>query len=57
MEITPFELAQRFIGVKEVPGTTDNPQILAMLKLDGEWPEHDEVPWCSAFVNYIWFQL
>lgn len=53
MKITAFDLAQRFVGVREVPGTTDNPQILAMLKLDGEWPEHDEVPWCSAFVNYI----
>lgn len=53
MNITAFDLAQRFIGIKEVPGTGDNPAILAMLKLDGDWPEHDEVPWCSAFVNYV----
>jgi uncharacterized protein (TIGR02594 family) len=26
---------------------------MAMLKLDNEWPEADEVPWCSAFANYI----
>jgi uncharacterized protein (TIGR02594 family) len=50
---SPFELAQRFIGVKEIPGTKHNPQVLAMLKLDAEWPEGDEVPWCSAFVNYV----
>lgn len=50
---TPYMLAERFVGIKEVPGTGDNSQILAMLKLDHTWPEHDEVPWCSAFVNYI----
>ena len=27
--------------------------ILGMLKLDNNWPENDEVPWCSAFANYI----
>jgi len=53
IEIDAFDLAQRFIGVKEIPGKKDNPQVLAMLKLDAGWPENDEVPWCSAFVNYI----
>ena len=53
MKITAYDLAQRFVGLKEIPGKQDSPQILAMLKLDDEWPEDDEVPWCSAFVNYI----
>jgi uncharacterized protein (TIGR02594 family) len=53
MEVSAFGLAQRFIGIKEVRGKIDNPQIVAMLRLDAEWPEGDEVPWCSAFVNYI----
>lgn len=48
-----FDIAQRFTGIQEVGGSVDNPQILAMLKLDNDWPEGDEVPWCSAFVNYI----
>ena len=48
-----YDLAQRFTGLKEVAGNVDNPQIMAMLKLDNEWPSEDEVPWCSAFVNYI----
>ena len=48
-----FDIAQRFSGIDEVGGNVDNPQILAMLKLDNKWPEHDEVPWCSGFVNYI----
>lgn len=39
--------------MKEVPGAVDNPAILAMLRLDAGWPEHDEVPWCSAFANWI----
>ena len=53
LEITAFDIAQRFIGIKETPGNISNPQILAMLKLDNKWPEGDEVAWCSAFINYI----
>lgn len=51
--VSVFDLAQRFVGTKEVGGQVDNPMILAMLKLDSSWPENDEVPWCSAFANYI----
>lgn len=50
---TAYDLAQRFIGTKEVAGGVNNPQIMAMLKLDNSWPDGDEVAWCSAFVNYI----
>jgi uncharacterized protein (TIGR02594 family) len=53
MTITAFELAQRFVGTREVPGSKHNSQILAMLHLDNTWPQGDEVPWCSAFANYI----
>lgn len=53
IEITAFDLAQRFVGAREVAGSSSNPQILAMLRLDQEWPEGDDVPWCSAFMNYI----
>jgi uncharacterized protein (TIGR02594 family) len=48
-----FDLAQRYVGIKEVGGGLDNPAIMAMLKLDNKWPEHDEVAWCSALVNFI----
>lgn len=48
-----FELAQRFVGVKEIPGAESNSAVLAMLRLDAQWPDNDEVPWCSAFVNYV----
>lgn len=53
LPITAYQLARRFIGTDEVAGALDNPQIMAMLKLDASWPEHDETPWCSAFVNYV----
>jgi len=57
MEITPYQIASRFVGIKEVSGQIANPQILAMLQLDNNWPDDDSVPWCSAFVGYIAFLL
>ena len=57
IEITAFDIASRFAGIKEVKGFVDNPQIMAMLKLDDSWPEHDEVYWCSAFTNYVCWLL
>ena len=54
MHITAYWLAERFIGIKELPGDdANNPFIMSMLRLDATWPEKDEVPWCSGFVNYI----
>lgn len=53
IEVSAYEIAQRFVGTKEVPGTTSNPQVLAMLHLDKTWPKDDKVPWCSAFTNYV----
>jgi uncharacterized protein (TIGR02594 family) len=53
MNVTAYDIANRFCGTKEASGIVDNPLIMAMLKLDNDWPQHDEVPWCSAFVNFI----
>jgi len=53
LEISAFDIAQRFVGVKETPGTVSNPMIVAMLRLDQAWPTGEEVPWCSAFMNYV----
>lgn len=41
IEFPAFALAQRFVGIKEVPGSTSNPQILDMLPLYMEWPKGD----------------
>lgn len=57
MIITAYKLAERFIGTKEMQGSVDNPMVMSMLKLDADWPENDEVPWCSAFVNYVCWLL
>ena len=51
--MTPIEVAMRFVGVKEVSGSGSNAMILSMLQLDNKSAKGDEVPWCSAFVNYI----
>lgn len=53
IETSAFDLAMRFVGTKEVAGTASNSMILAMLQLDQAWPKNDEVPWCSAFMNWI----
>lgn len=57
MNITAFDLAERFLGTEELAGSADNPQIMAMLNLDASWPEGDEVPWCSGFVNWVCWLL
>lgn len=57
VQISTFDLAQRFVGTKEVAGPVSNAHILAMLRLDNTWVEGDEIPWCSAFVNYICWLL
>lgn len=54
---TAFSLAQRFVGVQEGPGAANNPQVLAMLRMDTKWPTGDHVPWCSAFCNYTCWLL
>ncbi len=53
MNITAFDLAQRFVGIKETAGASSNPAVLAMLRLDNASIQDDQTPWCSAFVNYI----
>jgi len=52
MTITLYQIAERFVGLKEVAGSASNPQILAMLRLDNSWPNDDGIPWCSAGMNY-----
>jgi uncharacterized protein (TIGR02594 family) len=55
MNATPYQLAERFLALKEAPGIAhNNPQIVAMLQLDGDiWAETDETPWCSALAKYV----
>ncbi len=53
IEVTALDIAERFLGIAEVPGHMSNPLVLAMLQLDAKWPADDEVAWCSAYCNFI----
>jgi len=58
MELTAFDLAQRYTGIQELPGGKNHPLIVWWLSLCGFGMESaDEVPWCSAFVNGITWEL
>lgn len=48
----PYDVAKRYIGTREIPGKADNPVIVRWLRAVESWISHDEVPWCSAFVNH-----
>jgi uncharacterized protein (TIGR02594 family) len=51
-----METARRFLGMRELPGGQDHPFIQWCLSLCGFGDdEHDEVPWCSAWVHGIAF--
>jgi len=50
--MTPYEIARLHIGLKEIPGDQNHPDILAMYARVGHgWVEHEEVAWCAAFVD------
>lgn len=58
LAISAFDLAQRYLGIHEIPGSASHPLIqwwlsLCSLRLDAE----DEIAWCSAFVNGICWEL
>lgn len=57
--MTAFDRAQRFVGiVLERPGNQDHPLIQWWLSLCGFGLDaHDEIPWCSAFVNGMAWDL
>lgn len=57
MNVTAYSMAERFVGTEEINGDKDNPRILSWLRHDNKWPEHDEVPWCSAFANEVCWLL
>ncbi len=52
-----FSIANNYIGVKEINGLMHNPLIVAMHKSVAAWVNDDETPWCSAFVNWVCWQL
>lgn len=59
ISVTAFTRAQRYVGqVLERPGGQDHPLIQWWLSLCGfGFDAHDEIAWCSAFVNGIAWDL
>lgn len=52
--MTAFDLAQRYVGIKELAGEKDHPLIQWWLSLCGfSTDAPDETAWCSAFVNGV----
>jgi len=51
-EIPWLQVARSQIGVTEVPGAGNNPQIVAYHAATSIGASDDEVPWCASFVNW-----
>jgi uncharacterized protein (TIGR02594 family) len=49
-----IDKALAYIGLKEIPGQDDNPEIVKMFKDVGhEWVKDDETAWCAAFLGAV----
>lgn len=49
-----YQIAEGFIGTKEVKGSQHNPIIVGFAKSVGHsWVQDDETPWCAAFVGAV----
>lgn len=52
IETSLYQVALRLLGIKEVPGSLDHPFIVwCISQTTHPGPYHDEIPWCSAFIN------
>ena len=47
-----FDIAMDKLGIKETPGAAATPEIIEFHQHTTLKATSDEVPWCSAFVNY-----
>lgn len=41
------------VGIKEIVGKEDNPEVLKYFKILGHGSLKDETSWCSAFANWV----
>ena len=47
-------VARRYLGLREVPGARDHPQIVSWWSdINAGWFDDDETPWCGAFVGGV----
>jgi uncharacterized protein (TIGR02594 family) len=47
-----YDIALGEIGQTEIEGAEDNPRIVEYLKTVFTFNQHDEIAWCSSFVNW-----
>lgn len=48
--LTPFEVALREEGIKEIPGSKSNPRIVEYHQHTSLKADDEAVPWCAAFI-------
>lgn len=46
-------IAKGEMGIKEIPGSKENPRIIEYHSKTSGAFSSDEVPWCSSFVNWV----
>lgn len=51
-----IEIASKEIGVREEPGSASNPRVIEYHQSIPGGAKSDDVPWCSAFVNWCMTQ-
>lgn len=59
MTITPYQIALRYVGLREIAGAHDHPFIQWCFSLctGFGYDTRDEVPWCSAFAQHPAWEL
>lgn len=49
-----YDVAKKKIGLKEIPGSKHNPEVVKMFADVGHsWVKDDETAWCAAFVGSV----
>lgn len=49
------DMANRYIGTRELPGGRHNPLVVGMLQMFATWVRDDETAWCGAFAGFVAF--
>lgn len=53
---TPYDIAKTQIGIKEVDGSGNNPQVIAYHSKTSLKATEDQIAWCSSFVNWCFWK-
>lgn len=48
-----IDIAQRYLGTREIPGPRHEPRIQAWLRQLAAWWTDDETPWCGVFLAAV----